>query len=71
MNNGLLAPALQPNPSSIPPGSALLEVRDLDIAYGDVQVVFGMNMHVNPQELVGLVGGNGSGKRFCAPSAAC
>jgi branched-chain amino acid transport system ATP-binding protein len=43
-------------------GSALLEVLDLDIAYGDVQVVFGMNMHVKSQELVGLVGGNGSGK---------
>jgi branched-chain amino acid transport system ATP-binding protein len=40
----------------------LLEVRDLDIAYGDVQVVFGMNMVVRQQELVGLVGGNGSGK---------
>ncbi len=40
----------------------LLEVRDLDIAYGDVQVVFGMNMVVRKQELVGLVGGNGSGK---------
>ncbi len=40
----------------------LLEVRDLDIAYGDVQVVFAMNMVVGQQELVGLVGGNGSGK---------
>lgn len=40
----------------------LLTVSNLDVAYGDVQVVFNMNMRVNNQELVGLVGGNGSGK---------
>jgi branched-chain amino acid transport system ATP-binding protein len=40
----------------------MLEVKGLDIAYGDVQVVFDMNMFIAPQELVGLVGGNGSGK---------
>jgi branched-chain amino acid transport system ATP-binding protein len=40
----------------------LLTVSNLDVAYGDVQVVFNMNMHINNQELVGLVGGNGSGK---------
>lgn len=40
----------------------ILEVKHLDIAYGDVQVVFDMNMHIAAQELVGLVGGNGSGK---------
>lgn len=40
----------------------LLDVRDLDVAYGDVQVVFGVSLQVQPQELVGLVGGNGSGK---------
>jgi branched-chain amino acid transport system ATP-binding protein len=44
------------------PKNPILEVKDLDIAYGDVQVVFDMNMHIMPQELVGLVGGNGSGK---------
>jgi branched-chain amino acid transport system ATP-binding protein len=40
----------------------LLEVKSLDVAYGDVQVVFGVNLHIQPQELIGLVGGNGSGK---------
>jgi branched-chain amino acid transport system ATP-binding protein len=40
----------------------LLTVSNLDVAYGDVQVVFNMNMHIANQELVGLVGGNGSGK---------
>jgi branched-chain amino acid transport system ATP-binding protein len=43
-------------------GQPILEVKNLDIAYGDVQVVFDMNMHIMPQELIGLVGGNGSGK---------
>jgi branched-chain amino acid transport system ATP-binding protein len=42
--------------------SPILTVNNLDVAYGDVQVVFDMNMHINNQELVGLVGGNGSGK---------
>ncbi|MEY4530990.1 MAG: hypothetical protein RLZZ156_1711 [Deinococcota bacterium] len=42
--------------------NALLEVRDLDLAYGDVQVVFGVSLSVHERELVGLVGGNGSGK---------
>lgn len=42
--------------------SSILTVSNLDVAYGDVQVVFDMNMHINNQELVGLVGGNGSGK---------
>ena len=40
----------------------VLSVRDLDVAYGEVQVVFGVSLHVAKGELVGLVGGNGSGK---------
>lgn len=42
--------------------SALLEVQKLDVAYGDVQVVYGVSLEIFPQELIGLVGGNGSGK---------
>ncbi len=40
----------------------LLDVADLEVAYGDVKVVFGVSLHVDKGELVGLVGGNGSGK---------
>jgi branched-chain amino acid transport system ATP-binding protein len=43
-------------------GPPILEVRNLDVAYGDLQVVFGVGLFVGDRELVGLVGGNGSGK---------
>ncbi len=41
---------------------ALLEIRDLDFAYGDVQVLRGMSLSVNAGEIVTLVGSNGAGK---------
>lgn len=44
------------------PEDALLRLENVDLGYGEVQVVFGVSMHVGRQELVGLVGGNGSGK---------
>ena len=40
----------------------VLEVVEANLGYGDLQVVFGVSLHVNAHELVGLVGGNGSGK---------
>ena len=42
--------------------SALLEVRDLMLAYGDVQVLFGVSLEVNEGEIVTLLGSNGAGK---------
>lgn len=44
------------------PGERVLEAKDVEVAYGEVQVVFGVSLHVDKGELVGLVGGNGSGK---------
>jgi branched-chain amino acid transport system ATP-binding protein len=40
----------------------LLEVRNLDACYGDMQVLHGVNLTVAASEIVGLVGANGAGK---------
>jgi branched-chain amino acid transport system ATP-binding protein len=40
----------------------LLEVRELDTAYGASQVLFGLSMHINQGEAVSLLGRNGMGK---------
>jgi ABC-type branched-subunit amino acid transport system ATPase component len=40
----------------------LLDVRALDVAYGTVQVLFGVDLVVAPGETVALLGTNGAGK---------
>jgi branched-chain amino acid transport system ATP-binding protein len=42
--------------------AAMLEVRDLKLAYGDVQVLFGVSLRVDEGEIVTLLGSNGAGK---------
>ena len=42
--------------------SALLELRAIDVAYGDVQVLRGLSLEVHPGEIVTLLGSNGAGK---------
>lgn len=40
----------------------LLEVRGLNVAYGDVQVLWDIDLAIYPGETVALVGSNGAGK---------
>lgn len=39
-----------------------LEVRDLTVGYGDVAVLRGLDLRIEPGQLVALIGANGAGK---------
>ena len=41
---------------------AFLEVNNIDVFYGDVQVIFELSLHVEEGEVVSIIGGNGAGK---------
>ena len=49
---------------------ALLEVRALDAFYGDFQALFGLSLHVDPGQVVAIVGANGAGKSTLLKSIA-
>ncbi|USZ73583.1 ABC transporter ATP-binding protein [Natronosalvus halobius] len=40
----------------------MLELSDIDVAYGESQVIFGVDLHVNEGEFVAMIGPNGAGK---------
>jgi branched-chain amino acid transport system ATP-binding protein len=40
----------------------ILDVRNLDVAYGGVQVLFGVDFHLEEGETIALLGTNGAGK---------
>jgi branched-chain amino acid transport system ATP-binding protein len=39
-----------------------LEIRNIDVYYGDVQVIFDLSLRVEKGEVVSIIGGNGAGK---------
>ena len=41
---------------------SLLEINNIDVAYGDVQVIFDLSLKVEKGEVVSIIGGNGAGK---------
>ena len=44
------------------PGTPLLDVEDLDVHYGRVQILFGVSLAVAEGEFVAMLGTNGAGK---------
>jgi branched-chain amino acid transport system ATP-binding protein len=42
--------------------SSLLDVEDVDVSYGDIQVLYGLCLEVREGEIVALLGSNGAGK---------
>lgn len=42
--------------------SSLLEIRDLNVAYGGVHALRGITLHVDEGEIVTMIGANGAGK---------
>ena len=41
---------------------SFLEVNNIDVFYGDVQVIFELSLRVEEGEVVSIIGGNGAGK---------
>ena len=59
--NTLHPPAPRPSPDGNGSGP-LLACRGIDMAYGSVQILFGVNFEVHEGEIVALLGTNGAGK---------
>jgi len=45
-----------------PEGMGMLKIRNLEAGYGNLKVLRRISMHVNPGEIVTIIGANGAGK---------
>jgi len=52
----------EPKPENGAPPEPLLQLDAVDTYYGPIHILQGLNLHVQPGELVCLLGGNASGK---------
>ncbi len=41
---------------------AFLKIDNINVAYGDIQVLFDINLHIEKGEVVSIIGANGAGK---------
>ena len=58
MTDAIALPTEAPAPQGVP----VLELRDVDVAYGRVQALRGVSLTVGEGEIVALIGSNGAGK---------
>ena len=58
----LQVPAASGTAVSSGPGGPLLSCRGVDVSYGQVQILFGVDFDVSSREIVALLGTNGAGK---------
>ena len=54
----------------LPPGTPLLEVKSLQVSYGGIRALKGIDLHVMPGEIVAIIGSNGAGKTTALKSIA-
>src|SRR5919109_1572127 len=48
--------------SEVPPGRAVLEVRDVHLRFGGIRALQGVSFDVRQEELFAIIGPNGAGK---------